>query len=135
MEKKDVKAVQNLLARYLKRFQLALELTEEEIEHWILPNPETTEQVVWAYVVEDPKTHQITDFTSFYLLESLVIQNTKHKSVRAAYLFYYGSETAFAPQEKGLKERLNALILDTLVLAKKVCHKNVFFVGFLIEDS
>ena len=125
MEKKDVKAVHDLLHRFLKRFQFAPEFTEEEIEHWIVHDPKSKEQqVVWSWVVEDPKTHKITDFTSFYLLESLIIKVGKHKTIRAAYSFYYASEAAFSPEEKGFKDRLNALTLDTLVLAKEVrTHK------------
>ena len=46
----------------------------------------------------------------------------KGATIRAAYLFYYASETAFAesPDKNALKIRLNALIHDALILAKKV---------------
>lgn len=65
----------------------------------------------------------ITDFFSFYALESSVIHSKKHELIRAAYLFYYASEAAFYefPGMKGeLKTRLNQLINNALVLAKKV---------------
>lgn len=64
---------------------------------------------------------KITDFFSFYCLESSVIQSKKYSSIKAAYLFYYGTEVAFtAPNDRlALKARLNALIADALVLAKK----------------
>jgi glycylpeptide N-tetradecanoyltransferase len=121
MEKKDVKEVHNLLVRYLKRFMLAPEFTEEEIEHMFLHNEKLApEQVVWTYVVEDPKSQKVTDVSSFYLLESAVIGNQQHDSVRAAYSYYYASESAFEKDEKVFTERLNALVLDTLVMAKKV---------------
>ena len=114
-------SVQNLLDRYLKKFAMAPEFTKEELEHWLLHDEEMcSEQVIWTYVVEDPESHKITDFFSFYLLESAVIGNAKYSSVRAAYLYYYATETAFDKDEKILKERLNSLMLDALILAKRV---------------
>ena len=116
----DVPAINDLLKRYLDRFQMAPVLDNAEIEHWLIHDPKSTaDQVIWTYVVEEPKTKRITDFFSFYCLESSVIGNKMHSNVRAAYMFYYASETAFEEGEKGLKERLNALVNDALVLAKK----------------
>lgn len=120
MQKKDVDAVYNLLERFQKRFDINPEFTKEEIEHWLLHQEDRGEQVVWSYVVEDAHTKKITDFVSFYSLESSVIGNPKHKEVRAAYLYYYASETAFNEKEKGFKERLQLLINDALIEAKKV---------------
>lgn len=121
MQQKDVEAVQGLLGRYLKRFDMAPEFDEKEIEHWLFHNGKSSvEQVIWTYVVENPTSHKITDFFSFYCLESSVIGNQKHDVVRAAYLFYYATEQAFEGQEKDLKERLNALMTDALIIAKKV---------------
>ncbi|KAI4100497.1 MAG: hypothetical protein L6R37_005448 [Teloschistes peruensis] len=119
-QRKDVPAVLDLLQRYMKRFELAPEFDAEEVNHWMVHDEKTTaEQVIWTYVVEDPSSHQITDFFSFYCLESSVIKNPKHDTVRAAYLFYYATETAFGENEKGLKDRLNGLMNDALVLAKR----------------
>jgi glycylpeptide N-tetradecanoyltransferase len=121
MQPKDTDAVHDLLGRYLKRFEMAPEYSREEIEHWLVHDEKTSvEQVVWTYVAEDPSSHKITDFFSFYCLESSVIGNQKHDNVRAAYLFYYASETAFAEQEQGLKERLTSLTMDALIMAKSV---------------
>ncbi|KAF8428180.1 acyl-CoA N-acyltransferase [Tirmania nivea] len=119
MEKKDVPEVHELLDRYLKKFDIAPVFTEEEIEYWLVDK----EGVVWSYVVEDSNTHKITDFFSFYSLESSVIQSSKpHSVVKAAYLFYYASEAAFETGEdakKNLKIRLNKLMNDALVIAKR----------------
>jgi glycylpeptide N-tetradecanoyltransferase len=119
----DIDSVLDLLSRYLKRFDLAQEFTREEIEHWLLNKIEDPDdRVVWAYVVEG-EDGKISDLVSFYCLESSVIKSEKHDKVRAAYLFYYASETAFNENEKGFKERLRSLISDALVEAKKVrCH-------------
>ena len=133
MEREDVPAVQELLDRYLGRFDMAPKLDQEEVEHWLLPKDKAAEQVIWTYVVEDPSTHKITDFFSFYCLESSVIGNDKHDNVRAAYLFYYATETAFAHKEEGLKERLNGLINDALILAKKY-HFDVFNALTLLDN-
>ena len=120
MQKNDVGAVLDLLGRYLKRFNMAPVFDPEEVEHWLLHDDSAAEQVVYSYVVEDSSTHKITDFFSFYCLESSVIDNQKHENVRAAYLFYYATETAFAKEEKELKERITILMTDALILAKKV---------------
>ena len=121
MSKNDTGTVLDLLVRYLKRFTMAPVFSREEAEHWLLHDDGAAEQVVWSYVVEDATTHKITDFFSFYCLESSVINNQKHDNVKAAYLFYYATETAFAKEEKGLKERITMLMTDALILAKNVC--------------
>jgi len=131
MQLKDVPAVQDLLTRYLKRFEMAPIFDRGEIEHWLLHDEKAAEQVIWSYVVEDANSHKITDFFSFYCLESSVIGNQKHDNIRAAYLFYYATETAFAKEEKGLKERLNLLMTDALILAKKVFTFRILFKNYL----
>ncbi|KAK2623617.1 hypothetical protein QTJ16_006798 [Diplocarpon rosae] len=122
MEAKDIDGVLSLLKRYLDKFDMAPVFTREEVEHWLLnKRADTEDQVVWAYVVEDATTRQVTDFFSFYILESSVINNSHHKNVRAAYLFYYATEHALSPQysRADLKARLNELMHDALILAKK----------------
>lgn len=121
MKETDIDAVHDLLGRYLKRFQLAQELTREEIEHWFVSKVQKPEdRVVWAFVVE--QDGKITDLASFYCLESTVIGETakKHEKIRAAYLFYYASEHAFNEGEKGLKDRLQGIVGDVLIEAKNV---------------
>jgi len=132
MVKKDIPAVLDLLKRYLERFQIAQVFTEEEVTHWLLHSSTLSpEQVVWSYVVESPEK-KITDFISFYRLESTALKSAKHTVVRAAYLFYYATETAFGStsNQQGshhshrqdntlLKKRLNELVKDAMILAKK----------------
>ncbi|OAL56816.1 glycylpeptide N-tetradecanoyltransferas-like protein [Pyrenochaeta sp. DS3sAY3a] len=121
IEAKDVDAALDLLKRYLARMDMAQVFNKTEFEHWICPKETPKEQVVWSYVVEDPQSHKITDYFSFYNLESTVIGNKKHNTIKAAYLFYYATEVAFEKKgdEKELKTRLNLLIKDALILAKK----------------
>ena len=119
MQRKDVPAVLDLLTRYLDRLDMAQVFTEDEVKHWLLYEKESGEdQVVWSYVVESDG--KITDFFSFYCLESTVIASSRHKVVRAAYLFYYATETAFKDNQDELKTRLNLLVKDALILAKRV---------------
>ncbi|KAI9680389.1 MAG: glycylpeptide N-tetradecanoyltransferase [Trizodia sp. TS-e1964] len=137
-QSKDIESVTNLLQRYLERFSLAPVLSKDEIEHWMLPKENSDfEQVVWSFVVEEPRTHKITDFFSFYCLESSVINNKKHDNVRAAYLFYYATEVAFEEQDGGsissLKLRLNQLMADALIIAKRE-HFDVFNALTLLDN-
>ncbi|KKY19079.1 putative peptide n-myristoyl transferase [Diplodia seriata] len=122
MEEKDCDQVKDLLTKYLARTHLAQEFSKEEVEHWFINREnDADKQVVWAYVVEDPSSGKITDFVSFYCLESTVIkdQGRGNRVVRAAYLYYYATEVAFTGDQKELKARLNGLIKDVLTLAKK----------------
>lgn len=120
MEAKDVDAVLDLLKRYLERMDMAQIFSKTDFEHWMFPSEKPKEQVVWSYVVEDLESKKITDFFSFYNLESTVIGHKKHNVIKAAYLFYYATEVAFSNDKLKLKTRLNALIKDALILAKKV---------------
>ena len=120
MEKKDIPAVHDLLSRYLNKFSLAPIFSQEEIAHWLFYDPKSSsdDRMVWGYVVEQDGA--ITDLMTFYRLDSSIIGNQKYSNIKAAYLFYYATETAFSNDDKLLKERLNALTFDTLVMAKKV---------------
>jgi glycylpeptide N-tetradecanoyltransferase len=109
MEEKDVSQVANLLREYHKKFECAPILSEEDIRHYLLP----VDQVVYSYVVEDENT--ISDFVSFYFLNSSVLGNDKHSHVYAAYLYYY------VPKGFGSdKDRMDLLIHDGLVFAQEV---------------
>ena len=39
-------------------------------------------------MVEDPETKKITDFLSFYLLPSTILNHDQYNTLRAAYSFY-----------------------------------------------
>ena len=127
----DIPGVKDLLHRYLASFALSQTFSDAEISHWFLNTNATAgaDQVIWTLVVSDGDgdgdgSGKITDMVSFYCLESTVIRNEGKTDgsqiVRAAYLFYYASEAAFAEREKGYKERLSGLVQDALVEAKKV---------------
>ncbi|EIW85083.1 N-myristoyl transferase [Coniophora puteana RWD-64-598 SS2] len=131
MEEKDVAQVADLFTRYMERFPMVPEMTIEEARHQFLSGRGDTSpssatfrrprQVVWTYVVEDPETHKITDFFSFYSLPSTIIGNTKHNLLEAAYLFYYASDVAFGSgaDDDVLKKRLEKLVGDALIIANE----------------
>eukprot|EP01098_Paradermamoeba_levis_P004576 TRINITY_DN1959_c0_g1_i1.p1 TRINITY_DN1959_c0_g1~~TRINITY_DN1959_c0_g1_i1.p1 ORF type:complete len:412 (-),score=110.65 TRINITY_DN1959_c0_g1_i1:26-1261(-) len=104
LQEKDVVEVQKMVAEYLKQFPLHPILSVEEFKHWLLPR----DGVINSYVVEDPTTHKITDFTSFYTLPSTIIGNTKYKTLKAAYSYY----------NVATKHDLKVLINDALTMAK-----------------
>ncbi|CCE28811.1 probable NMT1-N-myristoyltransferase [Claviceps purpurea 20.1] len=117
MQEQDVDAVVSLLTRYLARFDMAPEFTAEDAKHWFLPKKDG-KQVIWSYVVED-NDKNITDFFSFFSVESSIIKS--NDVLRVGYLFYYATEVGLTtpPDKDALKTRLNALIKDALILAKK----------------
>ncbi len=116
----DTQQVLDLLTRYLSLMEIATVFTLEELEHWLLREAKTeADRVIWAYVVED-KFGKITDFFSFFRLDTSVLRNVKHKKIHIAYLYYYASEAAWDIDKSRLKSRLNALMHDGLILARDV---------------
>lgn len=69
MTEKDVKQVHSLLQNYLKKFDVTLRFSEQEIKHMFL----SAKGVVHAFVVENKEKKQITDFVSFYSLPSTIL--------------------------------------------------------------
>ena len=90
--------------KYLNKFNLAPIFTEEEFIHWFVPR----EGIIDSFVVEQDGT--ITDMCSYYHLPSSIMQNPKHKTLKAAYSFYNVST----------KTPLINLINDSLIMAKNV---------------
>ncbi|KAL7924102.1 acyl-CoA N-acyltransferase [Trichoderma austrokoningii] len=120
MKTTDIDSVVKLMDKYMSRFDIAPEMSTEEAAHWFTPTLQPgQDQYIWSYVVED-NDKNITDFFSFYCIESSTINNAKHDVIRVAYLFYYATDVAFKqPFDKSaLKARLNDLVHDALILAK-----------------
>ncbi|KAG5920728.1 glycylpeptide N-tetradecanoyltransferase, partial [Claviceps africana] len=80
----------------------------------------------------DNKT--ITDFISFFCVESSIIKN--NDVLRVAYLFYYATEAGLTtpPSKSALKTRLNALVHDALILAKRA-RLDVFNALTLMDNA
>lgn len=109
LELEDLPQVQKLLSEYLSKFQLYQKFDLDEMKHWFIPA--SKESPVMSYVVEENGV--ITDFISCYGLESTVLGNHKHDTIRIAYMFYY------ATQHEDLKERLTTLYEALLVKVKE----------------
>lgn len=79
---------------------------------------------------------RITEFVSFFSPELSIIGNPKHKVLRVAYLFYYASESGLTtpPDRSAYKARLNQLLGDTLVVAKRA-NFDVFNALFLMDNA
>lgn len=120
MEPKDVPAVTALLKTYLTKFHLTSEYKEEDVRHWMLPR----DGVISSYVVENPTSHEVTDFCSYYHLPSTIIGNDKYRTLNAAYSFYNVATSV----------PLTALMQDLLVVAKKDKH-DVFNALNLMENE
>jgi len=92
MRSEDVPQVTKLLTDFLSKktenqspcYGLTATFTEDECAHWLLPR----DGVINSFVVENPKTHLITDLISFYTLPSSVLGNKKYKTLMAAYSYY-----------------------------------------------
>ncbi|TFK55084.1 N-myristoyl transferase [Heliocybe sulcata] len=147
MTEGDLAQVHDLYERYMKRFDMIPLMSIEEMKHQFLSGLGKGDmvkgrregQVVWSYVVEDPSTHKITDYFTFYSLPSTIIDNPKHNLLEAAYLFYYGSETAMTggsedEVDANLKKRLTDLIGDALVVANEAGF-DVFNVLTLMDNA
>lgn len=99
MEKKDVKAVTKLIYEKQSKFKIHSIFTEDEVEHWFIP----IKNVIYSFVKEDDNG-KITDFISFYNIESLYGGKENW-----SYL-YFNIATSLSPTE---------LLENTLILAKQ----------------
>lgn len=82
MTPEDIPQCCKLLQEYLSRYKLYPVFNEEDFAHWFA-GP------VRCYVVgPEGNPEGITDFFSFYLLDTKIIDNPKHSELKAAYSFY-----------------------------------------------
>jgi len=115
----DVPHVRPILNDYLRQFEVSLVFTtDEEFGHWFLPRPD----VIQSFVVENPETHEITDFVSYYVLSSSVLHNVQYPVITAAYGFYYFNKSV----------PLTVLMRNALIMAVKHC--DVFNVLDLLHN-
>jgi len=106
MEEGDCMTAHKLLTEYLRKFKLHVHFSLEEFKHCFL----TRKGVVYAYVVENEKTGEVTDFISFYELPSTIMNHPKYNGMRAAYS-YYNVVTSV---------EWSKIMYDALILAKKM---------------
>ena len=100
MEKRDVKSVYNLISNSQKKFKIYSIFSEEEVEHWFLP----IKNVIYSFVKED-KNNNITDFTSFYVIDAII------DDIKEKWCYIYFNIATSITSEK--------LFENALVLAKQ----------------
>ena len=106
MTEADVpKATVALNRHLLENYKAHIIFTEADVRHFLCPR----EGVVYAWFVEDDEG--ITDFISFYALNSSILNDAQHDKIYAAYAFYN-----FVKDNN--KMRMNQLMRDLLILAK-----------------
>ncbi|XP_029954300.1 glycylpeptide N-tetradecanoyltransferase 2-like [Salarias fasciatus] len=103
MTRDDAPGIRSLLQESLGQFHLRPLLSQQDVEHWLLPR----ENVIDTYVVEGD-SGALTGVVSFYGVSSTVLNHPIHTALRAAHLLYVAST---ATDQVDLVE-------DALVLAK-----------------
>lgn len=101
----DVRRVHELLNAYLTKFELHLHFSLTDVEHFLLPR----HGVVDSFVIENPDTHEVNDFLSFYHLPSSILKHEVHKTLKVAYCYYNVANTV----------SMQELIRNALILAKQ----------------
>jgi glycylpeptide N-tetradecanoyltransferase len=109
MKEEDLPVVADLLKKQIHEHSaVAADFDAAELKHWMITNP--ADQIVFAFVKEDPKTNIVTDFVSFYQIKSTVLKNEKYKELKAAYAYYYAASTV----------DVTKLFNEALILAKEL---------------
>ena len=118
LERRDYESARALLKNYLSKFELHIEFSESEFEHYFMPR----ENVMYSFVIE--RKGVITDFVSFYRLPSSVSGEQHHKTLEACYSFY--NVATSMPWD--------ALMRDALILGKSLGF-DVFNALDLMDNS
>jgi len=108
MKPSDVNQVRILLNKYLSQFLVKQNWSKKEVTHFLLPR----EKVMYSYVVEAPVDKKIIGFFSFYSLPSSVLKHETHKTLWAAYSYY------FATDKDNNGPSMKDLINSALIIAK-----------------
>ena len=109
MELDDVEAVTAALNKHLAdNYVMHIKFTPEEVQHFFMRR----EQVVYSWLVRDAEG-TVTDFFSFYALNSSVLQHETYDKIFAAYAFYN-----FCQDND--QERLRQIFKDGLILANQL---------------
>lgn len=82
-EIKDMKNVKKLFQNYISKFDIHIEFSKKDFQHFFVRK----ENVLESYVLEFKG--EITDFFSFYCLPSSVLNHPKYNEIKAAYSYYF----------------------------------------------
>ena len=84
MNDNDVPKVTKAINAHLRAYhKVHITFTENEVKHFLMPRTD----VIWSYLVEDADNN-VTDFISFYALNSQILGDSEHTHIMAAYAFY-----------------------------------------------
>ena len=85
MVESDIPKVAFALNKHLsENYAVHIEFSDQEVGHFLMPQP----GVVNSWLVEDETTGQVSDFISFYELNSSVLDHEHHDKIVAAYGYY-----------------------------------------------
>ena len=101
------KVTKALNAHLQANYTVHINFSEDDVRHFLTPK----EQVMYAWYVEDD-SGEVTDFISYYALNSSVLGNDKHNKIYAAYAFYN-----FVKDND--PSRMRQLMRDLLINAKQ----------------
>ena len=105
----DIPKVAFALNKHLsENYKVHIHFTEEEVRHFLLPQ----EGVVSSYLVMNAESGEVSDFISYYTLNSSVLQDPNHDKIYAAYAYYNFVEG-------NDHDRMHSLMRDALILAKQ----------------
>jgi glycylpeptide N-tetradecanoyltransferase len=120
MEQKDIESAWRLVSSFLSQFAVAPVYTLGEFEARYFEDsrvdhyaglPDRKVQQVHSYVIEDPQTHEITDFVSYFHFLQRVIGNPKHEFIKSSFIEIVVPNPALNGPER------SAELVDNLILA------------------
>lgn len=71
MTENDVSSVTDMLNAHLATYKVHISFSEAEVKHFFLPD---FAGVVYSYVVDNGEGEELTDFASYYALNSTVLK-------------------------------------------------------------
>lgn len=106
IEEKDIDVCLEKLNNKLNNCNLTHIFNRDSFKHYFM----SRKDVVYTYVIE--KDNMVTDMISFFIIDNIILNNSKHNEFKTAYLFHYFNETS----------KLEELVNKCLFKAK---HENV----------
>lgn len=118
IEQRDMLQAFTLLKNYLEKFEIGTTFLIDDFIHWFTPR----QNVIDCYVVEDEENN-ITDLTSFYCVQSIVLDEP-NKNIVKGYSFY--NVCTKTPWEN--------MLYDTLIAAKNI-GVDVFYALDIMDND
>lgn len=109
IKESDMAQCCELFNKFEEKYPIHIQYNIDEFKHFFTP----VKGVIDAYVIEDPKSHVIEAFCSFFYLPSTILKDDKYKELIAAYSYYNIIR-------EGYDLSYIDLMKDCLILAKSV---------------